>query len=135
MDFRVKALRVSGQKDFVDSLHRLFTDKKELLKEKDFDILAPIDIEVDGSLSFMKILFMSKEGTDMAWIENLAIQFKVYITVHYLDYGELKEYYYYIAPINNIKEKEVYDFELDEYGNAVFSKGSPVSTETLYLLK
>lgn len=135
MDFRVKALRVSGQKDFVDSLHRLFTDKKELLKEKDFDIIAPIDIEVDGSLSFMKILFISKEGTDTAWIESLAIQFKVYITVHYLDYGELKEHYYCIAPINKIKEKKVYDFELDEYGDAVFSKDSPVTKETLYLLK
>ena len=135
MDFRVKALRVSGQKDFVDSLHRLFTDKKELLKEKDFDILAPINIEEDGSLSFMKILFMSKEGTDMAWIENLAIQFKVYVTVHYLDYGELKEYYYYIAPINNIKEKKVCDFKLNEHGKAVFSEDSPVNKETLYPLK
>ena len=135
MDFRVKVLRVSGQKDFVDLLHRLFINKKELLKEKDFDILAPIDIEVDGSLSFMKILFMSKEGTDMAWIESLAIQFKVYVTVHYLDYGELKEYYYYVAPINKIKEKKVYDFELDEYGDAVFSKDSPVTKEALYLLK
>lgn len=135
MDFRVKALRVSGQKDFVDSLHKLFTDKKELLKERDFDILAPISIEEDGSLSFMKILFMSKEGTNMAWIEHLAIQFKVYVTVHYLDYGELKEYYYYIAPISEVKEKKVYDFELDKHGKAIFSEDSPVNKEILHPLR
>lgn len=135
MDFRVKALRVSGQKDFVDSLHKLFTNKREDLKEIDFDILAPINIEEDGSLSFMKILFMSKEGTNIDWIESIVTRFKVYATVHYLDYGELKEHYYYISPINNIKEKKVYDFELDEYGNVVFSKDSPVTKEALYLLK
>ena len=135
MDFRVKALRVSGQKDFVDSLHKLFTDKKELLREKNFDILAPISIEEDGSLSFMKILFMSKKGTNVAWINNLAVQFKVYITVHYLDYGELKEYYYYVGPINNIKEKKVCDFKLNEHGKAIFSEDSPVNKETLYPLR
>lgn len=135
MDFRIKALRVSGQRDFVDSLHNLFYTKKEELKERDFEILGSIDIEEDGSLSFMKVLFISREGTDMAWIENLAIQFKVYVTIHFLDYGELKEHYYYIAPVNNIKEYKVYDFELDEHGYASFSYDSPVNKKTLYLLK
>lgn len=135
MDFRVKTLRVSGQKDFVGSLHKLFINKKEELKEMDFDILAPINVEEDGSLSFMKIIFMSKKETNIDWIESITTRFKVYSTVHYLDYGELKEHYYCIAPINKIKENKVYDFELDEHGKAVFSKDSPVSKETLYLLK
>ena len=135
MDFRVKVLRVSGIKKKVDDLERLFNKTRDTLKENDFDILSPIQREDEGSLAYLKIVFMSKKGINTNWLNNLAIRFGVYLTVHFLDYGEMKEYFYIFSPKNKAIDELILDFELDGFGNAMFSKDSPSIKNKLYLFR
>lgn len=135
MDFRVKVLRVSGIKKKVDDLERLFNKTRDTLKENDFDILSPIQREEEASLAYLKIVFMSKKGINTNWLNNLAIRFGVYLTVHFLDYGEMKEYFYIFSPKNKAIDELILDFELDGFGNAIFSEESPSRKDKLYLFK
>ena len=135
MDFRVKILRVSGIKKKIDDLERLFNKTRDTLKENGFDILSPIQREEEASLAYLKIVFMSKKGINTNWLNNLATQFGVYLTVHFLDYGEMKEYFYIFSPKNKVIDELILDFELDGFGNAIFSEDSPSRTDKLYLFR
>ena len=135
MDFRVKVLRVSGIKKKIDDLERLFNKTRDTLKENDFDILSSIQKEEEASLAYLKIVFMSKEGIDTNWLTNLSVQYGVYLTVHFLDYGDMKEYFYIFSPKNKVVDELILDFELDGFGNAIFSEESPSRKDKLYLFR